>query len=238
VARTVNQAARAVRRDAFVEAAQGLIARKGYEGFSIQDLLGQVNASKGAFYHYFDSKQALLSAVIDDMTDSVLAIVEPVLSDPKRPAAEKFTYLFSTIGRWKAERSDLMFQIIEVWLSDANTVVREHLRASVTERLTPILAAIVEQGARDGTVTAPDPPHTAIVFVSMLLASQEAASRLFLAHRAGATTLDEVERTLLAYTSASERVLGVPPGTLPFIDRQTLEFWFVTPTQSERESAA
>ena len=39
MARTVDHAARAVRRDAFIEAAQVLIASKGYEALSIQDVL-------------------------------------------------------------------------------------------------------------------------------------------------------------------------------------------------------
>lgn len=238
MARTINAAVRAVRRDAFVDAGQRLIAAKGYEALSVQDLLDEVSASKGAFYHYFDSKQALLAAVIDAMTDAVLALVEPVQSDPARPALEKLRFLFSSIGQWKAEQSDLIFKLLEVWLSDGNTIVREHLRSAVTLRLTPLLAGILGQGAAEGTIAAPDPEHLAEVFVSMLLAANETASRLFLAHRAAEVSLDEVERTLVAYGVALERVLGVPPGSLPFIDRQTLEFWFENPSQSERESAA
>ena len=69
MARTLNPAAHAVRRDAFVDAAQRLIQAKGYEEMSIQDVLDELGASRGAFYHYFDSKAALLEAVVERMVD-------------------------------------------------------------------------------------------------------------------------------------------------------------------------
>ena len=65
MARTVNLVEHAVRRDTFVDAALGLIQSKGYEEMSIQDVLDEVGASRGAFYHYFDSKTALLEAVLE-----------------------------------------------------------------------------------------------------------------------------------------------------------------------------
>ncbi len=67
MARTLDPAAHALRRDEFVDAAQRLIAAKGYEALSIQDLLDDLGASKGAFYHYFGSKSDLLGAVVDRM---------------------------------------------------------------------------------------------------------------------------------------------------------------------------
>ena len=60
MARTLDPAAHAVKRDTFLDAAQRLIKTKGYEALSVQDVLAAVGTSKGAFYHYFDSKAALL----------------------------------------------------------------------------------------------------------------------------------------------------------------------------------
>jgi AcrR family transcriptional regulator len=50
------------RRDTFLDAAQRLVQTKGYERMTVQDVLDDVGTSKGAFYHYSDSKQALLEA--------------------------------------------------------------------------------------------------------------------------------------------------------------------------------
>ncbi len=238
MARTVDHAARAVRRDAFIEAAQRLIANKGYDAFSVQDLLDELGASKGAFYHYFDSKQALLSAVVDDMTDTVLGLVGPLVADGGLTAPEKLRQLFGSIAQWKYDRSELMFEIIATWWSDGNILVREHLRATVLERLSPVIAWILEQGVAERSVECADPGHASQVFLSLLLATQEVLGRLYLGCRAGQISLAEVEQTLAAYMGAGERILGVPAGTMAVIDRPTLEFWFEGSRESERESAA
>jgi AcrR family transcriptional regulator len=65
VARTVDPAAHAVRRDVFVDAAQRLIQTKGDERFSVPDVLDATATPKGAFYHYFDAKDALIDAVVE-----------------------------------------------------------------------------------------------------------------------------------------------------------------------------
>jgi AcrR family transcriptional regulator len=89
MARTVNPTLHTVRRDAFLDVAQRLIQTKGYEAMSVQDVLDELEASKGAFYHYFDSKLALLEAVVDSFADVGLATVGPILNDPTLPALRK-----------------------------------------------------------------------------------------------------------------------------------------------------
>ena len=49
---------------------------------SVQDVLDEVDASRGAFYHYFDSKVALLDAVVERIVDQATAEIEPVATDP------------------------------------------------------------------------------------------------------------------------------------------------------------
>jgi len=80
VARTVNTTLHTVRRDAFLDVAQRLIQTKGYEAMSIQDLLDQLEASKGAFYHYFDSKEAILFAILDAHVREMIQHVEAALA--------------------------------------------------------------------------------------------------------------------------------------------------------------
>jgi len=125
VARTLNPTLHTVRRDAFLDVAQRLVQTKGYEAMSIQDVLGELEASKGAFYHYFDSKQALLEAVVERFADGAMASLAPVLNDPELPALRKLEKVFAGIATLKAEQKDLMLAIIKVWDSDHNAIVRE-----------------------------------------------------------------------------------------------------------------
>jgi TetR/AcrR family transcriptional repressor of nem operon len=52
-------------RDRLIDAAMNLFWEKGYANTSMSDLLGAAKANSGSFYHFFNSKEDLLLAVLD-----------------------------------------------------------------------------------------------------------------------------------------------------------------------------
>ena len=64
MARTVKAEAVAAKRKEILDAAQRLVFTKGYEQMSVQDILDEIRISSGAFHHYFDSRRALLEALV------------------------------------------------------------------------------------------------------------------------------------------------------------------------------
>src|SRR5665213_579377 len=150
--RTVNVEVHKVRRDAFLDVAQNLIQTKGYERMSIQDVLDRLGASKGAFYHYFDSKQALLDAVGERFSDTAMAAVAPILADASLPALKKLERVVGGIAQFKAEQKELVLAIMEVWNSEGNSLVREKVRRMTASRLGPILSTVIRQGVNEGTI--------------------------------------------------------------------------------------
>jgi AcrR family transcriptional regulator len=226
VARTLDPVSHAVRRDAFIDVAQRLIQTKGYESFSIQDVIDEVGASKGAFYHYFGSKGDLLEAIVERMADGVEAAWRPIMDQPGLSAVERFERVFSTTAQYKNARRELSLAILEAWLSDRNAAVREKLRVMVARRLTPILNRIMRQGIEEGDFTATSDEATAHVIVSLIQGTQEEASRLFVARQANEITYEQVERYFRAYQEALDRILGLAPGRLSLTDPPTLRMWF------------
>ena len=226
MARTVNATLRMVRRDAFLDVAQRLVQAKGYEAMSIQDVLDELEASKGAFYHYFESKQALLEAVVERFADVAIADLAPLLHDPNLPALRKLERFFAGIARRKAEQKELVLAIIEIWNSDGNAIVREKLRRLTVSRMVPLLSAVIEQGIDEGAFRVASPDETATVFVSLMLGFQELANDYFIARQAGTITFAVVQRSVASFTEAFERILGIPKGSLTLTDESTLHFWF------------
>jgi len=161
VARTLNPETHAVRRDAFVDVAQRLIQNKGYEGFSIQDVIDEVGASKGAFYHYFGSKTALLEAIVDRFVEAALAQVARIVDDDSRNAIDKFHAYFATIARLKGEQKEFLVALMRVWFSDDNALVREKLRREQVRLVTEHIATIIRQGVNEGAFTLADPDSMA-----------------------------------------------------------------------------
>jgi len=58
-------------RDRFLAAGMRLFAAKGYQSTSIADLLLEVGAHSGSFYHFFPTKQDLLLAVLKAYRDGI-----------------------------------------------------------------------------------------------------------------------------------------------------------------------
>ena len=225
--RTVDPALHSVRREAFLDAAQRLIQTEGYEAMSIQDLLDELDTSRGAFYHYFDSKQALLEAVAERFGDAAIAALAPVVAEPDLPAGQKLERVFGVIQSFKAERRELVLAIADVWASDANAIVRDKIRRLSLRRLTPLLAEVIEAGDREGAWTAPGSgEETAGLLLGLMLSFQERALDLLRGRMAGTVGFEEVTRSIDVFASAFERILGAPAGSLTLIDEPTLRFWF------------
>jgi len=224
--RTVNVEVHKVRRDAFLDVAQRLIQTKGYEQMSIQDVLDELEASRGALYHYFDSKQALLDGVVERFADGAMTAVAPIVADPSLPALRKLERVFGSIAQFKAEQKALVLAIIEVWNSDGNALVRERLRRLTMARLGPILSTVIRQGIEEGIVSSSSPDEAARVILYLLQGYQELATEHFLGRQAGTIGFDVVLRTYAAFTEAFERILGIPHGSITLMDEPTLHFWF------------
>lgn len=224
--RTLDPAAHALKREAFLDAADQLIRTKGFDAMSIQDLLDALGTSKGAFYHYFGSKEDLLEACVERIADQALAAILPEVGDRSVPADERLRRLFQLGGRWKSDRRDLFLGLLEVWLSDGNAVARAKLRRVSAARTLPLLAEIVRQGADDGTFGVGSPEHAAQVLLTLGEGAAQATSELLLRGGSGAASLLEVRATMGAYEAATERFLGMTPGTFSYMDEPTLRLWF------------
>jgi AcrR family transcriptional regulator len=226
MARTVDLEVQQAKRDAFLDVAQRLIQVRGYEEMSIQDVLDELESSRGALYHYFASKQDLLDGVVERFADAAMAEVGPILDDNSQPALRKLEQFLSGIARFKAERKELVLAIMKVWMSDGNALVRERLRQMSARQLGPILAAVIRQGVEEGVISSSAPEESARVILYLLQGYQELAAEHFVARQAGTISFAEVRRTYAAFTDAFERVLGIASGSVKLVDDETLRFWF------------
>src|SRR3954463_14916547 len=65
-------------RDRLIESARYLFWERGFGGTSMADLLAHAGVNSGSFYHFFESKEALLRAVLD----GYLHALRPMVVDP------------------------------------------------------------------------------------------------------------------------------------------------------------
>jgi AcrR family transcriptional regulator len=217
----------AVRRNEILDAAQRLLFRKGYEQMTIQDILDDTHISRGAFYHYFDSKQALLEGLIERTSEEGMQVIRPVLTDPELNAIQKLQIYFDSAMRWKTTQKALLFPLLKVWYSDDNTLLRQKEMTTGKKIMIPMLTDVLRQGIREGLLASPHPEQMAEVLVSLILGLSDALGELILAGQAGSADLVRVEATINAYTCSIERTLDAAPSSLKLIDMETIKLWFL-----------
>jgi AcrR family transcriptional regulator len=201
---------------------------------TIQDMLDALQISKGAFYHYFDSKQMLLEGLIGAMQDEALQFLVPILHDPHLAALTKLQRFFDNAARWKTAQKTFVLALLRGWYSDDNAIVRQKFRASMVKQIGPLLTEVVQQGVQEGTFTVLFPEQIGRVILSLMMDLSDTFAELLLSAGPERDDVQSIQSTVATYTDALERVLGVPTGSLQIVDEQTLKEWVV----STREEAA
>jgi AcrR family transcriptional regulator len=226
MARTVKEEEYAVKRKEIIAAAQRLIYTKGYEQMSIQDILNELQISKGAFYHYFDSKQTLLEALIEEMRIEAEPVIMPIINDPDLPALDKLHRFFDTAARWKTARKNYILSLVHVWYADENAIVRQKTLASQFKWAAPQIEVIIRQGVQEGVFDTPFPDQIGELVLALLYHIGDAMVELIFSGEEKAIELAHAAKLVAAYNDALERVLGAPAGSVSLMDTETLQVWF------------
>jgi TetR/AcrR family transcriptional repressor of nem operon len=237
MARIVKEEEYTARRNEILDVAIQLVYSKGYDKMTIQDILDHLHMSKGAFYHYFDSKVAVLEAVVERMaTEQVKPMFLAIVQDPKLPALEKLHQYFYMSTSWKTSNKALLTELMQIWYSDQNALARQKLLKMTVEHLGPIFTEIIKQGVQEGTFSTPYPKVASEVTINLIHDLAYASGQMLLSEEVKQSeNLRQVETLYAAYSDALERVLGAPKGSIQFMAAEALKVWFSSddPLQSE-----
>ena len=160
----ISEAARVERRQQLIDAGWRCAGRMGYSELTVDDICAEADVSKGAFYGYFNSKQDLLVALLDEDASELDGVLETLgsrnLSNIER--LRSFAREMCTRGSDQARvqvRSDLWAAIL------TERVIREHMVAAVGRRRA-VLRGWIEDAVANGQLS----PIPANAFASVLLA--------------------------------------------------------------------
>jgi TetR/AcrR family transcriptional repressor of nem operon len=81
-------------RDRLIHSARYLFWDRGYAGTSMADLLAHANVNSGSFYHFFESKEALLREVLTGYLEALRPmVVDPAFATTDEPVERIFAIL-------------------------------------------------------------------------------------------------------------------------------------------------
>lgn len=146
-----------------LETATRLFMEKGYEHTSIQDIINNLGGlSKGAIYHHFKSKEDILVAVTDKMTEESNRMLEKIRDCTGLTGKEKLRTIFKeSINR--ADMDDLF--TVAPDLSNNPRLLFSTFRDTVDNVAPDYILPIIEQGISDGSIQTDYPAELAELII-------------------------------------------------------------------------
>ena len=206
-----------------LDTAAELFIKNGYDGTTVQQVIDRLEVSKGAFYHYFSSKEDLLDAVADRMTRVGLAEFRPILEDPSVPALERFVKYLILSRQRRLSQMSLIGAMLKVLHRDENTIIRHKINRRTVEAVQPLFEKLIADGVAEGVFHTPDPSEAAAFMLQMGNVYVETTVPLMIASDDEPNSLETIERRIGFYLDAYERILGIEQGTLPRVEKRKIE---------------
>jgi len=226
--RVVKEEDYAARRNEILNVARKLVYQKGYNQMSIQEILDMLKISKGAFYHYFDSKQDLLEGLVEQMLDEADQVMGPILEAKDMPAIEKMKQYFDAGSRWKTDQKPFFINLMRVWYDDANVLLRQKQEDAIMKHFAPKLADIIRQGIAEGVFSTRYPDQFADTMLGLSRGMEDKIVGLLLADKPPPDALAQLEAVVGAYYESLERILGAPAGSIWTGTMDVLKEWLDT----------
>lgn len=157
---------RAARHQELIDAAWRCAGRSGFRDLTVDDVCAEDGVSKGAFYGYFEQKDDLLIALLDDDADALdrklaqVAVTEGSAVERLRRFTQVVLQHGSDRGRVQV-RADLWAELLTA------PPIRERV-AATTERRRALLRSWIEAGVASGELT--EIPANALASILLALA--------------------------------------------------------------------
>ncbi len=107
-----NQEIREIKRQQILDTALNLFSDSGFHATSISKIAKEAGISKGLMYNYFESKEALLFAIVDEISTEIMDMMNPDHDDEitTQEMEDFFTLMFDSLNE-KREHWKLYYQI-------------------------------------------------------------------------------------------------------------------------------
>lgn len=185
----------------FVRTAEALFMEKGFENTSIDDVVERMGVAKGLFYYYFDSKEDLVIAILDNLHGEIKSFVREVMAREGLTAMERFRAL--------AESDDFIrsrsIMLESFFHQERNRALHYSVEEHAREFMVPMFEQIIAQGVEEGTFDTPYPHEAALALIGAFSSIKQSFNL-----KSGP---EAFMKSFRALQHIMERILGAEPGS-------------------------
>lgn len=142
--RIVKEAAE--RKNEILDVAGKLFEEKGYDATSTNDILKEIGIARGTLYYHFKSKEDILDALIERMTDSLMVKAREIAGKKDVPVLQRLTLMMMALN----VNNDLGHEIIEQVHKPQNALMHQKMQERLLAGVTPIVTNLIEEGITQG----------------------------------------------------------------------------------------
>jgi len=203
--RTIKKAQE--RRNEILDAAEELFNQKGFDGTSTNDILEKVGIARGTLYYHFKSKEDIMDALIDRMTDTILEAAKEIGANKSIPVNERMIRVVMALNISGGNGKEIMEHIHK----PQNALMHQKIQKIILNNVPSILADIIREGIEQGLFNTLYPYEC----MEMIVAYTNTVFDDEMVH------LTDEERTsrIVALVFNVERLLGVENGSLMYMMR-------------------
>ncbi len=129
------------RRDELLEAARRLFVKEGFAEVPVSRIVKAVGVAQGTFYYHFESKEAVVEAMVDAYVSDLVRAASGIAGDGARDPRRALEALVTLELGFDGERAR---ELARIRGADAHT----RLFSRATRAMSPIYRLVLERGAR------------------------------------------------------------------------------------------
>lgn len=209
------------RKRDFMETALDLFYERGYENTAIQDICHTMGVTKGAFYHYFESKDDIIITISKNLANRTFKIIKNIFDRTDLPAVEKLNKAVETINEYKVREEKQRAKIKGVFDNDQNLKLQQKIFTSIKQEAQVLFEGLINTGVREGTFGDPvDSREMADLLINTINVLNSSVHELVDAFYAGDNNLDyrefmqKLEEKVWFYEIMLARLLQLQKGSI------------------------
>lgn len=194
------------KRELIYDALAELMCTVPFKEISVESIAQKAGVGKGSVYYYFDSKDEILSHVIER---SYRRAIREYLDNIRleQSALGRIKQLFQSV--LKKDFGDSRQNLIVTLHLHDDLILHNKLKAIAVQELSPILTVLLEQGMEEGSIKMEYPKESAEIIVTVLT--------VFLDHTAASQEKTSLKKKLKIFASVLETCLKTPKGSFDFL---------------------
>ena len=189
------------RRNEILDVAERLFCTKGFDNTSTNDILTEIGIARGTLYYHFKSKEDILDAMIERLTNQMVEKASVIALDESIPVLERLTGTMLSLN----VDNELGHMVMEQVHRPQNALMHQKLEHMLLGRVNRLITRITEDGIRQGIMHTDYPAEAVEMQMTYSYTAFDSLNQY---------SEEEEQRKIMGFVYHAERILGMKAGAL------------------------